>query len=571
PDHTTAMVTNDTASNNGYYRWDSGTSSWVKRDEFYATSLDPTDTSEAVTGKAVGDYDAEKLQDERDSKQVKDSNVYELIDILGNVIHRIDGRGNPFFPVLGGGLKQVLEQFGQNEIISDDLLLVVTKLGRVVMRVDKSGEYHFPNQGRTVQRSIKTAIGQYPDVLEVYNELNLETTGVIGDGVWTWFNDPRAVYNNNNGKTYIGAIDENRNILVHDFDNSAEVVDGSYTIDTISETDDHDNPSFCILPSGKILAAYSEHVGPIYLSRSTNANDVSAWDTRIQSYSDVNYSYSQLRRLSREGKVYWFFRYERSGTSKRVRAFRTSSDGGDTWTSRQDLFEGPENRSYCKINSNGTDRIDFVFTDGHPNSTLNNLYHFYYQGGNYYKTDGTLIGGSAALPLSPSDVTKVWDATKNGLIANAWPWDLKYDSNGNPMVAFQTSWSDYTSNVAEDIYYYIAKWDGSQWNTEKICNGGLSIIDDTGEKQYGGGIAIFNENRLYVGTTEDDDTTRRIYRAYKVDGEWGLFDLPANEDNVKNARPYCLDNYNAPIRVLFWEGSYHIFLNYNTNIKFTNR
>src|SRR5699024_2597843 len=56
PDHTTAMVTNDTASNNGYYRYDSGTSSWVKRYEFYATTLDPAGTAEAVTGKAVEDY-----------------------------------------------------------------------------------------------------------------------------------------------------------------------------------------------------------------------------------------------------------------------------------------------------------------------------------------------------------------------------------------------------------------------------------------------------------------------------------------------------------------------------------
>src|SRR5699024_2004337 len=51
-----AIVMNDTAANNGYYRWDTGSSSWVKRDEFYETTLDPDNASEAVTGKAVEDY-----------------------------------------------------------------------------------------------------------------------------------------------------------------------------------------------------------------------------------------------------------------------------------------------------------------------------------------------------------------------------------------------------------------------------------------------------------------------------------------------------------------------------------
>lgn len=61
---TVAQVMNDaTASNNGYYRKDgaSGAGSWVKRASFYATTLDPADTSEAVVGKAVGDYIAESL------------------------------------------------------------------------------------------------------------------------------------------------------------------------------------------------------------------------------------------------------------------------------------------------------------------------------------------------------------------------------------------------------------------------------------------------------------------------------------------------------------------------------
>ncbi|MBO6572142.1 MAG: hypothetical protein JJ958_06810 [Balneola sp.] len=60
-DGTIAQVMNDvTASNNGYYRWNDSGSAWVKRADFYATVLDPDDTSEGVTGKAVDTHNKER-------------------------------------------------------------------------------------------------------------------------------------------------------------------------------------------------------------------------------------------------------------------------------------------------------------------------------------------------------------------------------------------------------------------------------------------------------------------------------------------------------------------------------
>jgi hypothetical protein len=52
---TVALVANDpTPANNGYYRWDG--SSWIKADDLYSNTVDPDNTSEAVTGKAVGGF-----------------------------------------------------------------------------------------------------------------------------------------------------------------------------------------------------------------------------------------------------------------------------------------------------------------------------------------------------------------------------------------------------------------------------------------------------------------------------------------------------------------------------------
>ncbi|NRA51133.1 MAG: hypothetical protein HRU12_18555, partial [Phaeodactylibacter sp.] len=53
--NTVARIADDaTANNNGYYRYDGA--SWVKQADLYTNELDTTNTTEAVTGKAVGAY-----------------------------------------------------------------------------------------------------------------------------------------------------------------------------------------------------------------------------------------------------------------------------------------------------------------------------------------------------------------------------------------------------------------------------------------------------------------------------------------------------------------------------------
>ncbi|HSH35848.1 hypothetical protein, partial [Schnuerera sp.] len=87
-DQTIGVVMNDsTASNNGYYRWDDSAGSWVKRDEFYANTLDPADTSEAVTGKAVEGHVAPiRNRDTIYSDSADGDNITNLVGIKDLII-----------------------------------------------------------------------------------------------------------------------------------------------------------------------------------------------------------------------------------------------------------------------------------------------------------------------------------------------------------------------------------------------------------------------------------------------------------------------------------------------------
>ena len=85
---------------------------------------------------------------------------------------------------------------------------------------------------------------------------------VTQEGAWCWFADPRALHYENAAKTinstYIGYIDVHGNIKAtqHNFltGETNEVLVRSWF-----QPDDHNNPSFLVLPDERIMIFYSRH------------------------------------------------------------------------------------------------------------------------------------------------------------------------------------------------------------------------------------------------------------------------------------------------------------------------
>src|SRR6185312_8935658 len=92
------------------------------------------------------------------------------------------------------------------------------------------------------------------------------------------------------------------------------------------------------------------------------------------------------------------------------------------------------------------------------------LYHIYYTGGNYFKSDGTPIVTS--LPLGSSDLTRVWD----GSSLRGWNWDLAMGADGNPVVVFAVLVTN------SDHRYYYGRWNGSAWVTTQIAAAGSFLV-----------------------------------------------------------------------------------------------
>src|SRR5690606_6072001 len=103
------------------------------------------------------------------------------------------------------------------------------------------------------------------------------------------------------------------------------------------------------------------------------------------------------------------------------------STDGENYGARSGVL--PFTQPYLRVGSDGAGRVDFLATNGHPDSTTSSVYHFYYEGGAYHDSSGAVI----SLPLSTSTMTTLWDGSANS--SDGWIWDILQDS-GTPVAVY---------------------------------------------------------------------------------------------------------------------------------------
>jgi hypothetical protein len=394
------------------------------------------------------------------------------------------------------------------------------------------------------------------------------------DGVWTWFNDQRAILLNS-GKVAIGANTRNGQPVIAQNESNGLITRG--ILHARIGVDDHDNPALLRRASdGKIIAHYCGHGSDAnyYQRISSNADDISTWGSEtnigtqfVGAGSIDKFAYANLFQLTGESnKLFSFFRAKFSAdASDWTTHYSTSSDDGATWAQGARLFWS--GRPYFKAARNGTTRIDILLSQGNPTDTPGspcNIYHCYYEGGAFYTSAGISMGSP---PYTTSQPTVVYDSTSSGL--PAWNWDIVIDGSNNPVACFSVF------QTATDHRYHQARWSGSAWVDHEICAAGRDIypIADRSEIYYSGGVIT------------DPDDVNTVYCSRQVDGNGnidtsnGVFQLfkYVSADNgatwtgtqLTFGTEYCFRPY-IPIgsrTLLYCTGSYTSYLNYRTRIE----
>jgi hypothetical protein len=223
---------------------------------------------------------------------------------------------------------------------------------------------------------------------------------LASDGAWTWYNDPRAAFHN--GILYFGyARNADGETVLSAFNPQTGARTDLFT-STRTEKDDHNVPGLLVKQDGTMLAIYARHGTDQFFayrySNSTNPISATNWSAeQTIAPTGARLTYANPFQLSCEsGRVYNFTR----DLNFNPTVFN-STNGGVTWSTPQLFIQtGTASiRPYVKYCSDYAQRIDFLYTDGHPHDVTNSLYHLYYQSGSLFKTDGSFLKSFANLPV----------------------------------------------------------------------------------------------------------------------------------------------------------------------------
>jgi hypothetical protein len=265
------------------------------------------------------------------------------------------------------------------------------------------------------------------------------------------------------------------------------------------------------------------------------------------------YTYPTLLQLLGETNdpIYLFLRDRQAGGASGTLIYSKSTDGGATWATKVDVFENGTRSPYWKVISDGQTRIDIVTSDGRdpPDTGASKIYHFWYEGGDWFETDGTDIGDPQ---FAPADLTEVYD----GSDGTGWPMDIAYDGT-NPVFVYAVV----TSGTDNDWRY--ARWNGSAWNNHVIAASNGVI-----EGEFAASVCL------------DHGDINVAYAPVKVGSRWELkrfttanggasfvtFDVTSGS-SVDNLQPVCVRDHPSDLAILWQYGTYTDFNNTNLGVK----
>ncbi len=398
---------------------------------------------------------------------------------------------------------------------------------------------------------------------------------IAGDGAWTWYNDERVVFWNQH--LLAGYVKSNGHTAVSFYPlpgQKCEHKRKERVLSTWAQKDDHNNPALLPLGKDSLLAVYARH-GTHNDFNSRVITDKFMLRPEKSFPQEARVTYANLYKLSGEnGKIFNFFRGK--GWNPNL---VTSNDYGNSWSEPIMIFISGDNhtRPYVKYASNNSNRIDLLYTDGHPrNEPQNNVYHVYYESGSFYNSKGGLIRSLDEIkenPLLPSEGTLIYNGASSS--GRGWVHDIERDENG---VLAGVYISSPDGDEGLDLRYRYARYnpEKKKWSEQEIAFAGSHLY--VPENHYAGGICIDPDNLdvLYLSSDVDPDSGEpngtgkyQIYKGTTSDKgkSWNFEQLTCDPEN-DNLRPVVPRNKPENIGecVLWFRGDYKSYEEYDCEI-----
>lgn len=395
---------------------------------------------------------------------------------------------------------------------------------------------------------------------------------VTTEGAWCWFADPRALhYENASGtinSSYVGYIDVHGSIKAMQYDflkqEQTEVLIRSYF-----QPDDHDNPTFLVLPDERVMVFYSRHTDEpcFYYRVSQQPGDIRTLGAEHKIPTKNNTTYPSPFILS-DDPEHFYLCWRGINWHPTIAKF-TLPDANDkvqeAWGPYQ-IVQSTGARPYAKYSSNGKDKIYLTYTTGHPdNEDPNFLYFNFIDINTLQLTDitGKVLSTIADGPFRVTKQSSYVSSYPNTVVDNPscrdWVWQVEKDKSGNPVIAMVRISSDKNSHD-----YYYARWTGSEWAKTFLCNGGGHFHQTPNlEKCYSGGMAIDPENpNIVYCSAPIEGENGRVYELVRFtmgeDNQIAAREQITKNSLKNNVRPFILPNSGrSPLRLAWMYGDYY--------------
>ena len=408
-------------------------------------------------------------------------------------------------------------------------------------------------------------------------------TVVADEGAWCWFADPRALhYENAAGTinaTYIGYIDVHGNVKATQYDwvkgRKTDVLIRSYF-----QPDDHNNPTFVVLPDERVMIFYTRHTdeAKIWYRISQKPGDITALGDEKYLATANNTTYPSPFILSDDpNHIYLCWRgINWHPTIARLTMPDANDDCRFDFGPKQ-IVQSTGARPYAKYQSNGKDKIYVSYTTGHPDNEMPDWLYFNVVDIN--KGNGPILRDLNGKQLSVIN-NGVFNVNKTDSYASAYPativdktanirnwvWQITLDKNENPVIAYP-----HIDNAKTTHVYWYARWTGSEWRNTWVQYGGHAFHQNWNSTElcYSGGMSIDPENinDLYLSIptkkgTYDKDGVYEIWK-YTIDddGKVAGSEQITRNSSKNNVRPFIIPgSKDSKMRLAWMNGDYYYWI-----------
>lgn len=396
---------------------------------------------------------------------------------------------------------------------------------------------------------------------------------IAKEGAWCWFADPRAIHYSDPStgldRSFIGYIDTHGNVKAMQYDFS-DKTQQEVLVRSCFQPDDHDNPTFLVLPDKRVMVFYSRHTDEpcFYYRVSSRPADLTTLGEEKVIPTEHNTTYPSPFILS-DDPDHFYLCWRGINWHPTIARLTLPDAEGDLTVEEgpYQIVQSTGARPYAKYTSDGKNRILLTYTTGHPDNEQPNYLYYNYVDVNdltLHDVKGKKLSEIRKAPFAVNKEGKYLKKYPATVVDSPeqrdWVWQLAVDSQSRPVIAMVRISPDKTSHD-----YYLARWNGKAWDRQFLSNAGGHFHQTPGlELCYSAGMAIEPENpyNVYCSLPVDGKFGKKYeIMKYELDPQSLAVEsvTPVTRDSrLNNVRPYIVnDSEESPLRLCWMNGDYH--------------